>query len=157
MQLLRTLPLLMAAATLTLPLRAGQTQPLDLKARVGLSPFETINADWLLPRGRQVLDGTPFQIDGVILLYATNPAQRARPGRTNVNDIAVGQRFERLHLLAGSHSSTADGTVIAKFQLHYADGSNTALEVRYGDHVRNWFGPWHKADVPLLDPNAREA
>ncbi len=156
MQLLRTFPLLIAAAVLSLPLRAGQTQPLDLKAHVGPSPFETINADWLLPRGRQVLDGTPFQIDGVILLYATNAAQRARPGRTNVNDIAVGQRFERLHLLAGSHSRAADGTVIAKFQLHYADGSNTALEVRYGDHVRDWFGPWHKADAPLLDPNARE-
>jgi uncharacterized GH25 family protein/protocatechuate 3,4-dioxygenase beta subunit len=156
MQVTGTFPLLLAASALALPLRAGQTQPLDLKPFVGPSPFENIQADWLLPRGRQAIDGTPFQIDGVILLYATNAGQRTRPARTNVNDIPVGQRFERLHLLAGSHSSAADGTVMAKVRLIYADGSTTALEVRYGDQVRNWFGPWHKADRPLLDPSARE-
>jgi protocatechuate 3,4-dioxygenase beta subunit len=156
MRLTRTLPLIVVASALALPLRAGQAETLDLKPFVGPSPFESIQADWLLPRGRQVLDGTPFQIDGVILLYASNSAQRTRPGRTNVTDIPVGQRFERLHLLAGSHSSASDGTLMATIRLRYVDGSDAALEVHYGDQVRNWFGPWHKADRPLNDPNARE-
>ena len=156
MRLAKTLLLAVAVPVLALPLGAGEIQPLNLKPFVGPSPFESIQADWLLPRGRQVLDGTPFEIDGVILLYATNPGQRAHPGRTNVTDILVGQRFERLHLLAGSHSSAGDGTLMATVRLRYADGSDAALGVRYGDQVRDWFGPWHKADRPLKDPSARE-
>jgi hypothetical protein len=156
MRLANTLPVLIAATALALPVRGEPSQTLDLKAFVGPSPFVTVNVEWLLPRGRQVLDGTPFQIDGVILLYATNYAQRAKPARTNINGIAVGQRFDRLHLLAGSHSSAPDGTTIARIRLHYADGSHAMVDVRYGNQVRNWFGPWHKADRPLLDPNVRE-
>jgi hypothetical protein len=156
MHLPKKLALIAAGSALALPLYAGQVQPLDLKPFVGPSPFETIHADWLLPRGRQVLDGTPFQIDGVILLYANNSAQRTRPGRTNVTDIPVRQRFERLHLLSGSHSSASDGTLIATLRLRYVDGSDAALAIRYGEQVRNWFGPWHKEDRPLKDPNARE-
>ena len=138
------------------PAHGEPTQTVDLKPFVGPSPFDTMNCAWLLPRGRQVIDGTPFQIDGVILLYGTNAAQKAHPGRTNINDITVGRRFEGLHLLAGSQSSVPDGTNIARVRLHYDDGSDAALEVRYGTHLRDWFGPWHKADRPLLDPNARE-
>ena len=136
---------------------AAEPFTLDLKPFVGPSPFENIQVDWLLPRGRQVLDGTPFQIDGIILLYGTTPAQRSHPGRTNVFDVPVGQRFELLHVLAGSHSSTADSNSIARIRLKYADGSDSVFPVRYGCQVRNWFGPWHKADRPLLDPGAHEA
>jgi protocatechuate 3,4-dioxygenase beta subunit len=150
------LPLTMAAG-LTWPVRGQSIQTLELKPFVGPSPVETIKSAWLLPHGRQVIDGTPFQIDGVILLYATNPSQKAHPARTNVNDITVGRRFDRLHLLAGSQTSAPDGTTIARIRLRYADGSDAALEVRYGHQVLNWFAPWHKADRPLLDPGAREA
>ncbi len=135
---------------------AASVETIDLKAFVRPALFESIGVEWTLPHGRQVLDGTPFQIDGEILLYRTNSAQKALTARTNVNNIPVGRRFERLHLLAGAESSTSDGAIIAKVRLSYADGSNSALDVRYGDQVRNWYGPWHKKDKPLKDPNARE-
>ena len=156
MQVGGTVPLLIAASALALPLRAYQVQPLDLKPFTGPWPFEANQAAWLLPQGRQVLDGTPFQMDGLILLYGGKAGQRSSPGRTNVTDIPVGRPFEILHLLAGAHLRAVDGAPIARIILRYADGSDAALEVRYGDHARNWWGPWHKADAQLWDPNARE-
>src|SRR5467141_1079246 len=110
---------------LALTVHGEPIQTLDLHSFVGASAFDNIGAPWLLPHGRQVLDGTPFQIDGAILLYGSNNAEKAKPARTNVNDIPVSQRFERLHLLTETHFSTTDGTTIAKIHFLYADGSNT--------------------------------
>jgi len=149
--------LALAAGCLALTVHGEPMATLDLHAFVGPSPVDNIGTPWLLAHGRQVLDGTPFQVDGVILLYATNAVQKSRPARTNVNDIPVGKAFERLHLLASSQSTSPDGTVMARIHLRYADGSNAVVEVRYGDHVRTWFGPWHKPEAPLGDPNARMA
>ncbi|MDB6125720.1 MAG: hypothetical protein JWQ71_4713 [Pedosphaera sp.] len=150
--------LLVIGIALAQPVVAAEPiQTLDLKPFVGPSPFQSIGADWLLPRGKQVFDGIPFQIDGAILLYGTNVAQKTRPGRTNVNNIPVGRRFDKLHLLAAAHSSSTEGITIAKIHLLYVDGSDTTLDIRYGDHVRNWFASWHKADRPLKDPNVHEA
>ena len=147
-----------AVAALTLPVLGGPTiQTLNLKPFVGPSPVDTIGANWLLPHGEQVLDGTPFQIDGVILMYGDYAAQKKRPGRTNVNDIPVGRSFDSLHLLATAQSKAADGTPLTRILFQYADGSSNSVEVSYGVHVRNWFGPWHKADAALADPNVREA
>ena len=135
---------------------AEPIQTLDLKPYVGPSAFETSGADWLLPKGRQVFAGTPFQIDGVILLYGDNWSQHQHPARTNVNGIAVGKKFERLHLLVGSEFSDKDGEDIAKIQLAYSNGSNSVLQLRYGEQVRDWYGPRHKADDALKDPTVRE-
>lgn len=59
------MPLLMAAAMLSLPLRAGPTQPGDPRGRLGPSPPESLNADWPPRGGRQVLDGAPLLYAGV--------------------------------------------------------------------------------------------
>ncbi|EEF59349.1 hypothetical protein [Pedosphaera parvula] len=143
---------------LALSLRAESIQTLDLKTHVGPSPFDFQNAEWLLPRGQQVLDGVPFQIDGAILLYATNSYQKTHPGRTNVNDIAVGRKFEKLHLLtAADTTGTKQGASAGTIQLVYADGSTNFLEVRFGDQVRSWYGPRHKADAALKDKDAHIA
>src|SRR5690242_1163578 len=83
---------------------ATPPEPLDLKPSLGEWPFASLGAKWMLPIGRQVLDGVPFQIDGAILLNASNSVQRSRPGKFKVEHIAVGRRFEKLHLLAAMDS-----------------------------------------------------
>src|SRR4051812_45463008 len=94
------------AALCLAPSAFGDTvKTIELKPYVGHSPFDIIKADWLVPRGKHVFDGVPWQIDGVVLLYGSNAAQRSKPARTNVNDIPVGQNFEKLHLLAAAQQS----------------------------------------------------
>src|ERR1044071_4680430 len=75
---------------------AESPEPLDLKPVLGDWPFASMGSDWMLSKGRQVLDGVPFQIDGAILLNASNSVQRSRPGKFKVEHIAVGRRFEKL-------------------------------------------------------------
>ncbi|MSU57448.1 MAG: carboxypeptidase regulatory-like domain-containing protein [Pedosphaera sp.] len=150
---------LRALAVAALALRAGAepVQPLDLKPFVGRSPFDNIGATWLPPRGPQVIDGTPFQIDGVVLMFGDYPAQqRNKPGLTNVNGIVVGRSFECLHLFATAQAKAPEGTPLVKVHFQYADFTSAALEISYGVQVRNWFGPWHQTDTPMADPNARE-
>lgn len=132
--------------------RAEDIQTIELKDSVGPSQLDRINADWLFPRGRQVLDGVPFQMDGVIELYGTGSAQRRNPGRTNVTDIPLGRACERIHLLAATDDSGQDTNRVATLRLNYADGSNAALEVVFGFHVRRWVAAWHKTSAAPRDP-----
>jgi uncharacterized GH25 family protein len=133
----------------------AQTQPVDLKPFVGKTQFDHIDASWLLPKGRQVIDGVPFQIDGIVELSGTSP-RFTNPGRTNLNNIAIGRAFERLDLLlACSRGGFEDGTTFAVLTLHYADNSTGQLRLQYGRHARDWFGPRHNSDPSLLDPNTR--
>ncbi|MDB6023529.1 MAG: hypothetical protein JWQ04_3386, partial [Pedosphaera sp.] len=135
---------------------AEQVQTLDLKSYVGpSSPVERLGADWPMLHGREVLDGIPFQVDGTILFQATNALQKGLAVTTNLSDLAVGRRFERLHLLAGTDTDGPDGIVIAKIHLLYADGTDAALELKYGEHLRCWRAAWHKDEEPLKSPDAR--
>src|SRR4051794_36015542 len=84
---------------------AAEIKPIDLKPYVGYSPFDNIKADWLIPRGDHVFDGVPWKIDGVILLFGKNAAQKTNAARTVV-DVPVGQTFETLHLLAAAQQTS---------------------------------------------------
>jgi uncharacterized GH25 family protein len=150
--------MLLLAVSLASFVRAESIQTIDLNSFVGPSPFDFQNAEWLLPHGRQVLDGTPFQIDGAIFLYATNYSQKAHPGKTNINDIPVGRKFDNLHLLAAADTTlgSADAPV-GKIQFTYADGSVASVDVRYGEHVRSWYGPRHKTEAALKAKNSHPA
>ncbi len=130
--------------------RAQSVETLDLKPFTGPSPFDTTGAAHLLPRGRQVLDGVPFQIEGVVALDGGSK------GKTNVSHIPVGRAFERLHLLAATRNSGNDA-VAATIQLTYADQSTASLELRFGRHLRQWFGPWHKKQDTVTDTNCVQA
>jgi hypothetical protein len=145
-------------ASLASQLHAQTVRTIDLKPFIGQSPIEAAKAEWAMPRGHQVLDGTPFEINGAIFLYATNSGQEHHPGRTNVANVLVGQRFEHLHLLTATDTNNGpDRIPIAKVRLLYADGSDSALDLTFGEHMRGWQGPWHKKEPPLSDPTARMA
>ncbi|EEF59347.1 carboxypeptidase regulatory-like domain-containing protein [Pedosphaera parvula] len=151
MRILNFLLLLTLCFSVTLGALAEGLQPVDLKAFVGASPFQNINADYLLPRGRQVIDGTPFQIDGVIFVKGGKAASAS----TNSRVIPVGRSFEKLHLLVSGQTKSPEGTAVGKIHLLYTDGTEADVELRFGDHIRNWYGPWHKAEPPLGDSNSR--
>ena len=144
-------------ASLAFNLRAEPAQTLDLKPFAGPSPIQTAGIEWAMPRGRQVFDGTPFQMDGAVLLHATNAEQKAHPGRTNAIEIPVGRTFERVHLLAASDTNGTNHVPVARLRFSYADGSSATADLIYGEHLRGWQGPWHKAEPPLTDTNARVA
>src|SRR4051794_28112261 len=78
---------------------AREISTISLKPYLTDSPFDSVKADWLLPRGRHVFDGIPWQIDGAVLLYAEGYLQQEKPPPTNITNIPVGQKSDRLHLL----------------------------------------------------------
>jgi hypothetical protein len=135
----------------------GEVHPVDLKPFLGKTQFDHIGAGWLVPKGRQVINGVPFQVDGVVELSGTS-ARFVSVGRTNVGNIPVNRAGERLHLLlAVSRGGFDDGIAFAKLKLHYAGGEESAVDLKYGHHARDWFGPRHLADKELLDPETRLA
>src|SRR6185295_10310192 len=83
-------------------------------------------------------------------------AQKGRLSRTNVNGIVVGSAFECLHLFVTTQAKAPDGTPLTRISFSYEDGSSKSVDIIYGVHLRNWFGPWHSADTPLADPSIRE-
>ncbi len=128
----------------------------DLKPFLGRSQFQTIGAEWVLPRGRQRVEGVPFQVDGVVEV-AGSSSRFSNVGRTNVNDIPIGASFERLHLLAAASRDVKEGELVARLQLHYADGTKAEVRIEYGRQLADWMGARHKGETPLIDPDARVA
>ena len=157
MRMAQRLWLVFTSGCLVSNLISAPVETLDLKPFTGPSPIEKYHVEWLMPYGRQVLDGTPFQIDGGILLYGTNSLQRANHARTNVNNIPVDRSFEKLHLLAGSQAFTTEGIPIAQIILQYADHTSASLDIIYGEHLRTWTSPWHEENPPLTGTNSRVA
>ncbi len=135
---------------------AGAVRSIDLKPFLGKSQFQTIGADWILPRGRQVVEGVPFQVEGVVEV-AGSSARFNNVGRTNVNDIPIGATCERFYLLGAASRDVNEGVVVARLRLRYADGSEADLPIEYGRHVMDWMTARHKGEAALSEPDSRVA
>ncbi|HKX61212.1 MAG TPA: hypothetical protein VJS65_05200, partial [Verrucomicrobiae bacterium] len=135
---------------------ADAPRPVNLKPFLGTNQFQTVNADWVLPRGRQVVEGVPFQVDGVVEVAGAS-ARFSNVIRTNVRDIPIRASFERLYLLAAASRDANDGVTIARLNLRYADNSKVDLPIEYGRQVADWMGSRHKGESPLIEPDARVA
>jgi hypothetical protein len=134
-------------------------QPLSLITFTNFSAFDDIQAPWLLPKGLQVFDGVPFQVDGVVQLSGS-----ARPGGQghvnapdSVTGIPVESGFEELHLLTAVDGSADEDAEVARINLVYSDGSKATLSLKYGQQVRNWTGRWHSSERALRDTNSSVA
>jgi hypothetical protein len=95
-----------------------------------------------LPKGRQVFSGVPFQVDGILELSGKKNVEWGRTEYPEaIKDIKLGKTAHQLHLLHGAGGVyDGDGTTIAKFVLHYADSSVREIEIKTGEHVRDWWG-----------------
>jgi hypothetical protein len=87
-----------------------------------------------LPTGVTNLAGVPFDVRGLIRLSRSAVNYAIFPQRV---DIAVGQKFRRLHVLHGTAYRARDGTRIGSYRLRYRDGGSAELPILYGRDVRD--------------------
>lgn len=131
--------------------------PIDLTQYYDLHADESSQfGTWeVVPKGRQVYDGVPFDVNGMVRLFGRVPPPHQTIYRNEITDIQIGRRFERLHLLHGTGWTAEDGEIIANVFYNYVDGEQVSLPIIYGRHVRDW---WHRdllASGEVTDPNSR--
>ncbi len=89
-----------------------------------------------LPRGTRTFAGVKFHVgEGLMQLGSSN--YKDRPEK--FTGIKVGRTLQRLHFLHATTFSAPDGTVIAKYMIHYADNTKAEVEVAYGKDVVDWW------------------
>ena len=64
-----------------------------------------------------------------------------------IRGVPVGQSFKKLQVLHATKRQVASGVRIASYVLNYADGGKATLEVKYGEHLADWwahqdYDPW---------------
>ena len=89
-----------------------------------------------LPRGIQKFAGVEFDARGVIQLGSRKLTHPKFP--LSAKDIKVGQKATRLHFLHSTGWSAPDGTPVASYVMHLANGHTHEFAVLYGDHVIDW-------------------
>jgi len=109
-----------------------------------------------LPIGLMNLGGVEFDIRGVIQVRRAEPLGgpwelAASDDPVRVDGIPVQQEAARLHLLLGTAQPEAEGTVIGRLLLDYADGESRSLDLVYGRDVRDWWYDPAKADAETTD------
>ena len=102
-----------------------------------------------LPRGEQELAGTLFDLRGLVRLETANYVDQARAnGRSTLasfplpeaDDIAVGRRCRQLHFLQASDGDRVQaGDEVARWRIHFVDGSTREFPVIFGQHVEDWW------------------
>lgn len=101
-----------------------------------------------VPTGEQAFAGVKFKV-GPGLIQLGSPLLRAkRPDK--VEGIAVGRVVNKFHFLHStlfgkSMPVIEDGTVIARYVVRYGNRATEAVEVKYGEDVRDW---WAVKDAP---------
>src|SRR3954468_18703871 len=107
-----------------------------------------------VPRGRQLFQGIPFQIDGKFEVTGMDGLKGGSDYiPTRVSGIAVGRKADNLLLLHATGYTEKDGTPLANVVVHYASGAEQSLRIIYGVHVRNWYEERFDRKKPLFDPN----
>jgi RNA polymerase sigma factor (sigma-70 family) len=124
-------------------------------------PAERPNDLREFPAGRRQFRRVTFSVHGKLQLASRFPKSAEQfPERAEV--MKADKEFKQLHILHGASYSARDGTPIAALVLHYKDGSQRELPVRYGWHVRDWTfnrspqGDWSfgKREPPPLKPGS---
>jgi hypothetical protein len=89
-----------------------------------------------LPRGLQKIAGTQFDLRGLIQLGSRKLSHPRFP--LAVKDIKVDQKAARLQFLHSTGWSAPDGTPVATYVIHYANGKTHEFTVEYANHVYDW-------------------
>ena len=86
-----------------------------------------------LPHGRTVLGGVEFDAR-VVRGWASSPADWGYKAIT----ILVNQSCHRLHFLHATDLPVPEGTPVAAYAIHYADGQQCEVPVLYGRDIQAW-------------------
>lgn len=106
--------------------------------------------------GHRVYDGVPFEVNGRVSLYGRQEAGFARWRHFHdIAGIVVGRKFDELHLLHETRWIDVDGETIARYRLHYADGSTAELPIVYGAQVRDASRLPTEEKEALSDPSSK--
>lgn len=108
--------------------------------------------------GTQSFDGLPFRIEGRGWVYGSKEAERnGKPNNAYADflGIAVGRKFDELHLLHASRWQEAYGRDIAIIRAHYEDGSTNDWPIIYGAQVRDWQRLHSEEKESLSDTNSK--
>jgi hypothetical protein len=125
---------------------AAKTQPvqfISLKGHTNVKMDENLHSNQFennnlksLPKGKQKLGDVEFEIgDGVLQLGSSQVT--TKPNK--IEGIKVGRTLKKLHFLQACGYNTEDGTVIAKYLVHYDDKTTADVEVQFGRDVVDWW------------------
>ena len=93
-----------------------------------------------LPIGPHELAGVDFDLRGVIRLSSSELERQSELSYPKqITGIKVGQKCRRIHFLHSTGWIGSDGTIIARYLLHHANGTQTEIPVVYGEALRGWF------------------
>jgi hypothetical protein len=123
------------------------------KRMVDLSPYynAALNETWHkggmsnntlkdLPRGIQTLDGTSFDIRGIVQLSGRQAEQELRVKfPKEITNIKVQQKGQKIYFLHGCGWMSSEGTTIGTYVIHYRNGQTRSIPIVYGVDVRDWW------------------
>jgi hypothetical protein len=92
----------------------------------------------MLPPGLLQLGGTFFDVRGIVQLSGKRLQNAGGRFPQQITGIKVGQFCHQLHFLQGAGWAAKDGTRIASYVIHFADGNEDTIPVIYGEDVRDW-------------------
>ena len=92
-----------------------------------------------LPVGIQKLDGTDFDVRGVIQLTGSQAEFAGASFPESQPGIKIGHKCKQLTMLQATGWQTEDGTTIGTYVLHYTGGTQATLNIVYGLDARDWW------------------
>jgi hypothetical protein len=106
-----------------------------------------------VPRGVQVLGGTPFDVRGLIQLAASKSLDVTGVVFPEaVKGIAVHRTGRRFHFLQACFWHADQGARLGEYVIHYVDGQTRTAPILYGRNIEDWWvrpggGQLAEADV----------
>ena len=93
-----------------------------------------------LPRSIQVLDGTSFDIRGIVQLAGRQAEQELSVKfPKEVSNIKVKQKGQKIHFLHCCGWPSPKGTRIGTYVIHYSNGQSRSVPIVYGVDVQDWW------------------
>jgi hypothetical protein len=137
-----------------------QAAPLDLATNytTPVSYFDQITQfpAWkTVPRGHQVFNGVPLDIEGMICLWGEGNATKLHIVFPEERlGIVMGQKCETLYVYHGSFFTSPDGTPVCEVVFRYADGSSATNQMLYGEDVVDWVA---NSGGPVIGPSSKRS
>ena len=102
-----------------------------------------------LPTGWHQFGPAHFAVGGIVQLSGGYTEERNLNFPDRVEGIPVGRICARLHFLQGTAWRTGKSQHIAAYVVHYSDGRQEEVPVRFGEEVKDWW--WNGEDTMKVD------
>lgn len=138
---------------------AAGLAPLDLSNfyRIHMDSFDGLGrGTWRIsPKNSVTVGNIPLKVGGIFVTWGAGNAGRGIDYPTYIEGIPVGKKFDSLYLYSCTFHSSPDGTPVASVIFNYDDEETAAMEILYGNHVRDWWKKPHESDE-ILDPKSKK-